>query len=137
MEKGINKVTYTQQDIHEIVLKQRKYFRSGATLDIKTRIAALKKLRDAVIKHETEIENVLYQDLGRSPVEAYLCDIGPTIVEINEMISGLKRWARPEIHFSGLMSFPSLVTKVYKTPYGVCLIISPFIMPFVLSCLAP
>lgn len=54
-----------------------------------------------------------------SAPEAYLCDIGPIVVEINEMLRGLRRWARPERHFSGLMCFPSLVTKVYKMPYGV------------------
>ena len=52
--------------------------------------------------------------------------------EINEMLRGLSRWARPECHFSGLMCFPSLVTKVYKMPYGVSLVISPFNFPILL-----
>ena len=66
-------------------------------------------------------------------MEAYLCDVGPIIVEINEMISGLRRWSRPERHWSGLMCFPSLVTKVYKMPYGVSLVISPFNFPILLT----
>ena len=43
------------------------------------------------------------------------------------------RWARPERHFSGLMCFPSLTTKVYKMPYGVTLVISPFNFPVLLT----
>ncbi len=117
----------------DIVEKQRAFFKTGATLDIKWRIARLKELRDAVAAHEEEFEKALAADLGRSRVEAYLCDIGPTIVEINEMIRGLRRWARPERHFSGLMCFPSIITKVFKMPYGVTLVISPFNFPILLT----
>ncbi len=124
---------YSYEQIAEIVAAQRKFFRTGATLPIKWRIQQLKKLKAAVISHAAEFENALAEDLGRSRVEAYLCDVGPTILEINEMIRGLRRWARPEIHFSGLMCFPSLITKVYKMPYGVSLVISPFNFPFLLT----
>ena len=126
-------MAYTESEISEIVAAQRKFFRTGATLPIKWRIQQLRKLKAAVIAHETEMENALTEDLGRSRVEAFLCDVGPIIVEINEMIRGLRRWARPERHFSGLMCFPSMVTKVYKMPYGVSLVISPFNFPMLLT----
>lgn len=126
-------MTYTENEISNIVAAQRKFFRTGATLPVKWRIEQLKKLKDAVITHETEMEDALAEDLGRSRVEAYLCDIGPIIVEINEMIHGLRRWTRPERHFSGLMCFPSIITKVYKMPYGVSLVISPFNFPMLLT----
>lgn len=125
--------SYTTEQISEIVGRQRAYFRTGATLDVKERKYWLRKLRDAVKAHAEEFEDALHQDLGRSRTEAYLCDVGPIIVEINEMLRGLGRWARPERHFSGLMCFPSLTTKVYKMPYGVTLIISPFNFPVLLT----
>ncbi len=122
-----------EEAIHQIVAAQRRFFRTGTTLPIGWRIQQLKRLKSAVIAHEKEFVKALSDDLGRSEVEAYLCDIGPIVVEINEIISGLRRWARPERHFSGLMCFPSLVTKVYKMPYGVSLVISPFNFPFLLT----
>ena len=124
---------YSVGVIREIVATQRKFFRTGITLPVSWRIKQLKKLKAAVIAHEKEFEDALAEDLGRSKVEAYLCDIGPIIVEINEMIRGLRRWARPERHFSGFMCFPSMVTKVYKMPYGVSLVISPFNFPILLT----
>ena len=124
---------YTEEDIKGIVEKQRAFFRSGATLPLDFRIRQLKALRRAVISSEKEIEAALREDLGRTELEAYFCDIGPVIMEINETLRGLRRWARPETHFSGLTCFPSLFTKVYKMPYGVTLIISPFNFPFMLS----
>ncbi len=126
-------MTYSEDEIKNIVDAQRKYFRSGVTLDVKWRIRQLKKLKAAVIAHEAEFEEALAADLGRSRVEAYLCDVGPIITEINEMLCGLRRWARPERHFSGWMCFPSVLTKVYKMPYGVSLVISPFNFPILLT----
>lgn len=119
--------------IHNIVLKQREYFLSGATLDVNFRIKQLKKLKKAVIKWEPQMIEALNADLGRSEAEGFLCDVGTCILEINEMIKGVKKWSRPECHFSGMLCFPSISTKVYKKPYGVTLIISPFNFPFMLS----
>lgn len=124
---------YTVSDIQGIVDAQRKFFRTGTTLDVNWRLAQLRRLRDEVIAREKDFEEALQKDLGRSATEAYLCDIGPIVVEINEMLRGLRKWARPERHFSGLMCFPSFITKVYKMPYGVTLVISPFNFPILLT----
>ena len=124
---------YTKQDISRIVQTQREYFNTNETLDVDFRIAQLKKLKAAVIKYEKEIADALCSDLGRCKTESYLLDVGPIILEINEIISGLRKWAKPERHFSGFMCFPSIFTKVYKMPYGVTLIISPVNFPFLLT----
>lgn len=126
-------MNYTKQDIQTIVDNQRKFFLSNQTLDVNWRIEQLKKLRESILFYEAEMKEALHKDLGRTETEAYLFDIGSTIYELNETIHGLKKWAKPETHFSGLMCFPSLTTKVYKMPYGVTLIISPFNFPFMLS----
>ncbi|MBQ7599173.1 MAG: aldehyde dehydrogenase family protein [Clostridia bacterium] len=123
----------TQESIHSIVEKQRKYFLTGETLDVSWRKEQLKKLKQAVIDNREMLQKALYEDLGKSPVEAYLVDIGPVIVEINEILRGLGKWARPERHYSGLLCFPSMKTTVYKMPYGVSLLISPFNFPVILT----
>ena len=124
---------FTKEQVHEIVEKQREFFLSGKTLDVQFRKEQLKKLKQAMTVYEKEITEALEKDLGRSEAEAYFCDIGDVILEINEMLHGLRRWAKPELHFSGLVCFPSFITRVYKMPYGVSLIISPFNFPFLLS----
>ena len=100
----------TKDNIHKIVLSQKEYFASGVTLPVSFRIEQLKKLKKAIIAHAEELSKALHEDLNRSDVEAYLTDIGPNILEINEYIKGLKKWAKPEKHFSGLVCFPSLFT---------------------------
>ena len=84
---------YGQEEIQQVVLAQRVFFHTGQTLDVKWRIAQLKRLRCAVLSYEREFEQALAADLGRSEVEAYLCDILPTVTEIDETIRGLRRCA--------------------------------------------
>jgi len=124
---------WTKEAIHDLVTRQKKYFRSNYTLDIDWRIHQLKRLRTAIGLYEDDLIAALMEDLGRSETEAYLADIGAVIMEINETIQGLKRWARPELHLSGPACFPSIFTRVYKMPYGTTLIISPFNFPVMLS----
>ena len=124
---------WTKENIHDIVSEQKKYFRTNETLSVDWRILQLKRLKTAVSIYEDDLVAALREDLGRSEAEAYLADIGSLIMEINEIISGLKRWARPELHLSGPACFPSIFTRVYKMPYGTTLIISPFNFPVLLS----
>ena len=48
----------TQDQIIEIIHKQKEYFNSGKTLDIKFRKEQLQKLYDAVKKYETFITKI-------------------------------------------------------------------------------
>ncbi|MBQ8161195.1 MAG: aldehyde dehydrogenase family protein, partial [Clostridia bacterium] len=126
-------MSYTREDVKAVLEKQRAFFQTGKTLDVSFRREMLKKLKSAMVSHEKELEDALVKDLGRSVAEAYFCDIGDVILEINETLKGLGRWAKPELHFSGLVCFPSILTRVYKMPYGNCLIISPFNFPYLLA----
>ena len=121
------------KEIDTIIDKQRAFFKTNKTLDIDFRIKALLRLKHAIMRHEEELKIALNKDLGRSELEAYFCDVGSISLEINETVKGLRRWAKPEIHLSGIVCFPSIITKVYKMPYGNTLIISPFNFPILLS----
>ena len=54
---------HDRETIHETVEKQRAYFRSGETLDVKWRIAQLKKLKQAVLDYQDELSEALHEDL--------------------------------------------------------------------------
>ena len=124
---------WTEKQIHELVLKQNRFFRSGKTLPVEFRMHQLARLRKAVIQNKDALVQALCDDLGRSRAEAYLCDVGVVLSEITETMQGLRKWAKPERKFSGIQCFPSLITKIYKMPFGVSLIISPFNFPVLLT----
>ena len=55
----------TEQEIKNLVTKQRNYFLTGATLPVSTRIDALHRLYAAITEHEKEINDALRKDLGK------------------------------------------------------------------------
>ena len=69
-------ITMNQQEIQDLLTRQRKYFQTGATLPVSTRLAALKRLYAAITANEKEIHLALQKDLGKSNFESYMCETG-------------------------------------------------------------
>ncbi|MDE5897113.1 MAG: aldehyde dehydrogenase [Clostridia bacterium] len=112
--------------------RQHEYFTSGATLPVKFRIAALKRLRSAIRTHERELLAALKSDLGKSETEAYMCEIGMTYAEIAYLLKHVKKFAKPEKARTPLSQFPAKSYKL-RSPYGCALIMSPWNYPLLLS----
>ena len=122
----------TIQNIDEILTKQRRFFRSGATLPVSFRIEMLKKLYAAVKKYEPEISAALKADLGKSPMEGFMCETGLVLNEISYMIRHVKSFAADKIVPTPLPQFASVSYKK-PSPYGNVLIMSPWNYPFLLT----
>lgn len=120
------------EKIIEIVNTQKKYFATGATLSVQVRINLLKKLYDAIKTNEVEIEGALTQDLGKSAVEGYMCEVGLTLSEISYMIKHTKKFAKDKTVVTPLAQFASK-SFVRIQPYGTVLIMSPWNYPFMLT----
>ena len=76
----------------ELLLKQKEFFRTGATLDAGFRRKALESLDRAVRESEEEIIAALAEDLGKCRTEAYMTEIGMALSEIRcAIISRLRR----------------------------------------------
>ncbi len=121
-----------EQHISALVGRQRACFLSGATLDVEGRIAALNRLRAAIVAHEQEINAALKADLGKSASESYMCEVGMTLSEVSYMITHTRRFAREKTRWTPLAQFCSR-SYVKPSPYGVVLVMSPWNYPFMLS----
>jgi len=118
--------------IKELVNKQRKFFESGKTLDLAFRLSSLKKLKQAIKKHEKKIYNALKEDLNKPKFEAFVGEIGFVLKEIDFVINHLKEWVKPIKVPTDIVNFPA-TSHIYHQPYGVTLIFSPWNYPFHLS----
>ncbi|MDD7718692.1 MAG: aldehyde dehydrogenase [Eubacteriaceae bacterium] len=121
-----------REQIGELLEKQRKFYRSGATIPVEFRVGQLKKLYAAVKKHENEINQALKEDLGKSEFEGFMCEIGLTLSEISYMISHTRKFARRKTVYTPLSQFASHSYK-QPVPYGNTLIMSPWNYPFLLT----
>jgi len=122
----------TAAEIHSLLQKQRDYYQSGATVSVEFRIRQLKKLYDAVKKYETEINDALHADLGKSAYEAYMCESGLVLTEIRYLIKHARRFTRRKTVRTPPAQFCSHSYQI-AVPYGNTLIMSPWNYPFLLT----
>ena len=78
-------------DFSALVARQRAYFESGATRGADFRLAALKSLREALVKNEALIFEALKADLNKAPMESYMCENGLVLEEIRFHQKHLRR----------------------------------------------
>ena len=121
-----------QLEMQAIVQKQRAYFKTGATLPLKFRIDALKKLQSYIKNNEQEITSALTTDLGKSAIEGFMCEIGLVLSEISYMLKNIKKFAADEKKKTCITNFAAK-SYVKKSPRGVILIMSPWNYPFLLT----
>lgn len=119
-------------EIKELINKQRKFYSSNISKDLKFRIQNLKLLRSIIIKYEKEIQEALRLDLGKSETEAYMTEIGMILDEIKYNIIHLAKWAKKKYVSTPLSQFPARSYRIPE-PRGLVLIISPWNYPFLLS----
>lgn len=121
-----------EQQIREVVERQRTYFMSHATMDVRARRAALRRLREAVQAHEDDIAQALHADLGKSADEGYMCETGLALSEIRYQLRHVSRWARSRPRATDLANAVA-TSRVERVPYGVTLVMAPWNYPFLLT----
>ena len=122
----------TSIEIQRLLDGQRVYYKSGVTIPVSFRIAQLKKLYAAVRKYETQINEALKADLGKSHFEGFMCESGLVLSEISYMIRHTGKLARKKRVPTPLAQFPSRSFQ-QAVPYGNVLIMSPWNYPFLLT----
>lgn len=122
----------TTKEIKQIVEAQRRFFHSNATLSIKYRLNALRRLKASILKHETEINEALKSDLGKSSFESYMCETGLVLSELSYMIKNTPKFSKEKRVHTPMAQFHSRSFKK-PSPYGVTLIMSPWNYPFMLT----
>ena len=119
-------------DISEIVARQKAFFQTGRTLPVTFRIDALKHLYRGIQEHETEIQNALQTDLGKSDYEGFMCETGLVLSEISYMLRHIRGYSRAHTVHTPLVQFAAK-SFVKPVPYGNTLILSPWNYPFLLT----
>ncbi len=122
----------TEQEIKDILQQQNHFFSSGKTIPAEFRLKQLESLKEAMIRHEADLAAALKEDLGKSRMESYMCEIGLTLSELTWVQKHLrslmrsKRVSTPAAQFAA-KSFRS------PSPYGTVLIMSPWNYPVLLT----
>ncbi|WP_147804052.1 aldehyde dehydrogenase [Alkalicoccus halolimnae] len=118
-----------EEMVQALVKSQKDFFYAGHTRSISFRKKQLKLLRETVKKRESEVMDALKKDLNKGEFEAYLTEVGYFYSELKDIEKNMDYWASPQKQKTPLTHTGS-TSYVYKDPYGVTLIISPWNFPF-------
>lgn len=118
--------------IEELVQRQRAFYSTGRTLPVKFRMEALRKLKTEIRAMEPEIDRALEQDLGKSGMESYMCEVGMTLSELSYLLAHTPAYFRPHRAATPLAQFHASSFTLAE-PYGVVLVMSPWNYPFMLT----
>ncbi|GEL76068.1 aldehyde dehydrogenase [Tenuibacillus multivorans] len=119
-------------EIQEIVQHQKSLFRAGKTMTYTYRIHQLQKLKQMLERYEPRIYESLHKDLNKSSYEVLTTELGYLQQEINYAIKHLREWMQPK-KVKTPTSHKGAKSLIYKQPYGVVLIISPWNYPLHLA----
>ena len=120
-----------KEKINLTIEKQRKFYSTHKTRDLKYRVENLKKLKNAILSNIDDLYEAFHKDLRKSKTEAYGTEIGLVLSELSLFIKNTKRWGKPRRVPTGLLNFKS-VSYIYPEPFGHVLIVSPWNYPFLL-----
>ena len=116
------------KNIERIIVAQREFFASNATLDRKFRKEQLKKLQRALKEWEKPLCDALWKDLHKSQEEAILTELSIVAGEVKNHISHLRSWMKSSSASTPLKMMPSR-SRMVSEPLGNSLIISPWNYP--------
>lgn len=121
--------------IEKIVERQRKFFSTDRTKELRFRLEALNRLEMSIKEHEEDINAALKKDLNKSAFESYMTEVGMTLAELSYVKKNLPFWNMKNWKLSPLAQFHADSFTVSE-PYGVVLVMSPWNYPFML-CMEP
>ena len=118
--------------IEEIVQKQRDYYFEGHTRSLQVRRDTLKKLRKVLLDMHDEIYKAFMLDFNKCEFDVISTEYSLVIQEIDYMLRHLRGFMKPKRVATSLVNVISS-GYIYKEPYGVTLVMSPWNYPLQLS----
>ena len=102
-----------------------------ARTSARERIEKLLKLRKAIVKRQQEFYDAVWADFHKPKTEAWLCEVYPTLQEIDYAVNHLPDWMDDK-DGSWSFLFPLNHSRSHFEPKGRVLIMAPWNYPFLL-----
>jgi aldehyde dehydrogenase (NAD+) len=121
-----------KKDIIRIYNLQRASELRVASATVKERKEKLRRILKATMAYRTAIQEALYKDFRKHPMEVDIAEIYKVTSEIKHTMAHLSKWMKPK-RVSTPLSQLGTSSYIHYEPKGVVLIISPWNFPFNLT----
>ncbi|MBP9925405.1 MAG: aldehyde dehydrogenase family protein [Cyclobacteriaceae bacterium] len=127
-----NTVVAERDELVRIFELQKSNQQKIADSTVKERKQKLKLLLQTILKYRKEIQEALYKDFKKHPMEVDIAEIYKITSEAKHSIAHLAKWMKPH-KVATPMSQLGTSSYIHYEPKGVVLIISPWNFPFNLT----
>jgi len=112
---------------------QQGAFAAARYPSLEQRRATLRRLRAAIRQHAAALAEAANRDFSaRAEAETLMVDVLPSVLHINHLLGGLRRWMKPSRRHTELL-FPTNRAYVMYQPKGVVGVVVPWNFPIYLA----
>lgn len=119
-------------EIQEIVSKQKAFFKTQQTKNIRFRKMYLEKLRDVILQNENLLYEAIYKDFGKSKFDTFTTEISFILNDIKYYLKNLKSLSKPKKVRTNLVNQIGK-SRIHSEPLGNILVIGAWNYPYQLS----
>ncbi|WP_426278034.1 aldehyde dehydrogenase [Chryseobacterium sp. S-02] len=119
-------------EIQEIVLKQKDFFKTQQTKNIKFRKLYLEKLRNLIIKNEDILYEAIHKDFGKSKFDTFTTEISFILNDIDYYLKSVKSLSKPKKVKTNFFNQIGK-SRIHAEPLGNVLIVGTWNYPYQLS----
>ena len=119
-------------EIQEIVSKQKDFFKTQQTKNIKFRKMYLEKLRNVILQNESLLYEAIYKDFGKSKFDTFTTEISFVLNDIDYYLKNLKSLSKPKKVSTNLVNQFGK-SRIHSEPLGNILVIGAWNYPYQLS----
>lgn len=119
-----------QEEMPEIIQAARDAQKYWTAIPVRQRSRQLLAVRDYIVEQAEQIATVIHQDTGKVLLDAYTTEVLATATALNYYAKRAPGFLHPEKLANGSLALIQKRSTVYRVPYGVIGIISPWNYPF-------
>ncbi len=123
---------FDHMDIQETVSRQKAFFKTQQTKNIKFRKMYLEKLRDIIMNNENLLYEAIDKDFGKSKFDTFTTEISFVLNDINYYLKNLNSLSKPKKVRTNLVNQIG-TSKIHQEPLGCILVIGAWNYPYQLS----
>ena len=119
-------------NFNEILERQKKFFATQKTKNLKYRKEQLEKLKRVIQNNENLLNEAIYKDFGKSKFDTFTTEISFVLNDIDYYLKNLSSLARPKRVKTNLLNQLG-TSKIYPEPLGNTLVIGAWNYPYQLT----
>lgn len=121
---------HTREELKEAIDAGRCAQATWAAMPVKERVKRMLPIRDYMMAHLDELAETVARDVGKTRIDALVSEIVPATMALTYYCGKSKGYLKPRRMMPGSIFFGNKWSRMYRVPFGVIGIISPWNYPF-------